>query len=116
MSQSFPLSLLIYSEPRAVMVGLHCCGDLASLAIKLFVKDDFFCSLNVMGCCYNLIKTGKFCHKDLRKMFLLHYSPILVSVFWNMVYMFLSWFKISDANLELSLFVQKIEFSHTFSI
>ncbi|XP_057313192.1 probable methyltransferase-like protein 25 [Hydractinia symbiolongicarpus] len=39
----------------AVLTGLHACGDLTSTAIKLFMKEEYFQALHIVGCCYNLI-------------------------------------------------------------
>lgn len=45
-------------EKRAVLIGLHSCGDLSATAIRLFIKQRTrFAGLALVSCCYHLLNT-----------------------------------------------------------
>eukprot|EP00658_Telonema_sp_P-2_P081737 TRINITY_DN8465_c0_g1_i5.p1 TRINITY_DN8465_c0_g1~~TRINITY_DN8465_c0_g1_i5.p1 ORF type:complete len:364 (-),score=95.49 TRINITY_DN8465_c0_g1_i5:398-1489(-) len=49
------------SVPRAVLVGLHTCGDLGPTVIKAFLRCEHAAALLNVGCCYNFLTV---CNSD----------------------------------------------------
>ncbi|CAI2301282.1 unnamed protein product [Caenorhabditis sp. 36 PRJEB53466] len=42
-----------FAENRAILVGLHCCGDFSSTILKVFRKSRRAKALVLLGCCYH---------------------------------------------------------------
>uniref|UniRef100_A0A8R1EF23 Methyltranfer_dom domain-containing protein n=1 Tax=Caenorhabditis japonica TaxID=281687 RepID=A0A8R1EF23_CAEJA len=42
-----------FAENRAILVGLHCCGDFSSTILKVFQKSEKAKALVLLGCCYH---------------------------------------------------------------
>ena len=43
---------------RTCLVGLHTCGDLGGVALRLFLREPQLTAVCVVGCCYHLITEG----------------------------------------------------------
>jgi hypothetical protein len=41
---------------KALLFGLHSCGNLTSDTLKIFLNSDFFSHVVIVGCCVNLLK------------------------------------------------------------
>jgi hypothetical protein len=41
------------SAPLLCMIGLHSCGDLSPVMMKLFMSSQRFCTLLLVSCCYH---------------------------------------------------------------
>lgn len=46
---------LFSSNEMTALVGLHTCGDLASVILNQFIENDIIKALSVVGCCYHQI-------------------------------------------------------------
>eukprot|EP00656_Telonema_subtile_P043896 TRINITY_DN5019_c0_g1_i1.p1 TRINITY_DN5019_c0_g1~~TRINITY_DN5019_c0_g1_i1.p1 ORF type:complete len:348 (-),score=75.47 TRINITY_DN5019_c0_g1_i1:93-1136(-) len=44
--------------PKAVLVGLHTCGDLGPTVIKAFLRCERAAAILNVGCCYNFLSVG----------------------------------------------------------
>lgn len=42
-------------NPRSLLMGLHCCGDLSVTCLNIFSKDEKVSSIVNIGCCYHKI-------------------------------------------------------------
>ncbi len=43
---------LPFSDEKVVLVGLHTCGDLATVMLRLMAETTAFCALVSVPCCY----------------------------------------------------------------
>ncbi|XP_021342817.1 methyltransferase-like protein 25 isoform X2 [Mizuhopecten yessoensis] len=51
-----PVKPLTLTSPRALMIGLHCCGDLTPTMMEYFRCLDFVRGLCCVSCCYHRMK------------------------------------------------------------
>ena len=46
------------ARQRTCLIGLHTCGDLGGVALRLFLREPQLTAVCVVGCCYHLITEG----------------------------------------------------------